>query len=133
MTFANNLRFLRKKNNLSQDYVADKLGYKTYTTVQKWESGVSEPNMNILRALAEMFDVSMNDLINADLENPNYKRDETAEYLEKNNPELLEIYNSIRENDNLVLLFDKTKDLSPEDMERILTIIKGIRAEKGMD
>ncbi|MDH6367520.1 MULTISPECIES: helix-turn-helix transcriptional regulator [unclassified Breznakia] len=59
--------------------------------------------------------------------------DPTTEYLEKNNPELLDLYNSIQKNDNLVLLFDKTKDLSPEDMERILTVIKGIRAERGMD
>ena len=32
-----NIRYLRKKNEWSQEYVAEKLGYKSYTTIQKWE------------------------------------------------------------------------------------------------
>lgn len=70
MAFSKNLRYLRKKNKLSQEYIAEKLGYKNYTTVQKWETGKSEPNMSVLKNIADMFDVEMNDLINEDLTSP---------------------------------------------------------------
>jgi len=45
MNFSNNLRFLRKSHGYSQEFIAEKLGYKSFTTVQKWESGVSEPSV----------------------------------------------------------------------------------------
>ena len=41
MEFSSNLRYLRKERGMSQDELADKLGYKSFTTIQKWESGVS--------------------------------------------------------------------------------------------
>jgi len=41
MYLAKNLKYLRLKNGFSQDYLADKLGYKSYTTIQKWEMGTS--------------------------------------------------------------------------------------------
>lgn len=48
-------------------------------------------------------------------------------------PELLHIYNDIYESQTLQLLFDKTQDLTPEDLEMVLTIISGIRKERGLD
>lgn len=68
MALAKNIRFLRKQREWSQDDLADKLGYKSYTTIQKWESGVSEPPLKIVHALARIFDVDINDLTNIDLE-----------------------------------------------------------------
>ncbi len=67
MIFAQNLKYLRKKRGLSQDYIADKLGYKSFTTVQKWESGVSEPPIEKLTVLSEMFGISMDQLLRVDL------------------------------------------------------------------
>lgn len=68
MTLSKNIRYLRKKNNWSQEYLADKLGYKSYTTIQKWEMGTSEPPVKTLKLLADMFNVEMHDLANTDLE-----------------------------------------------------------------
>lgn len=69
MSLARNIRYLRKKQGWSQDTLADKLGYKSYTTIQKWESGVSDPPLKIVHALADLFCVDINDLANIDLEN----------------------------------------------------------------
>ena len=69
MSLARNIRFLRKKQGWSQDDLADKLGYKSYTTIQKWESGVSEPPLKIVHILADIFHIAINDLTNVDLEN----------------------------------------------------------------
>ena len=65
---ARNIRYLRKQNKMSQDQLAEKLGYKSYTTIQKWESGVSEPPLKILNAMTTIFDVDINDLTNKNLE-----------------------------------------------------------------
>lgn len=64
MFFAKNLRYLRKEAGHSQEFLADYLGYKNYTTIQKWESGNSEPPLNIVAKLSSLYDVSMDDLTN---------------------------------------------------------------------
>lgn len=66
-----NIRYLRKKNEWSQEYIAKKLGYKSYTTIQKWEMGTSEPPLKKTRELADLFNVDIDDLANKDLEFPN--------------------------------------------------------------
>lgn len=68
MILSKNIRFLRKQRGWSQDYIAEQLGYKSYTTIQKWEMGTSEPPFRKLRELADLFRVDMNDLANVDLE-----------------------------------------------------------------
>lgn len=65
-----NIRYLRKKNEWSQDYIAEKLGYKSYTTIQKWEMGTSEPPLKKTRELADLFKVDIDDLTNKDLQFP---------------------------------------------------------------
>lgn len=68
-----NIRYLRKKNQWSQDYIAEKLGYKSYTTIQKWEMGTSEPPLKKTRELADLFNVDIDELTNKDLEFPEPK------------------------------------------------------------
>lgn len=68
MSIAENIRYLRKKQGWGQDVLADKLGYKSYTTIQKWESGVSEPPLKVVHALADIFHVDINDLATVNLE-----------------------------------------------------------------
>ena len=53
---------------------------------------------------------------------------ENVEYL-KDKPELLDLYKEIVANDQLVLLFDKAKKLSPQDLEQILKIIDTFNKE----
>lgn len=67
MKFKENLRFLRRTNNISQDELAEKLGYKSFTTVQKWEDGTSFPKVTNLNKIASMFNVELDDLLNVDL------------------------------------------------------------------
>lgn len=62
MCLGENIRFLRTKKGYSQDDIANKLGYKSFTTIQKWESGVSEPPLKALKKLSELFNIDMNDL-----------------------------------------------------------------------
>ena len=68
MSFSNNIRFLRKQRNLTQEELAEMVGYKSFTTIQKWETGDSEPNMGVFRRLADIFHLSISELVETDLE-----------------------------------------------------------------
>lgn len=68
MALSRNIRYLRRKQGWGQEDLAEKLGYKSYTTIQKWESGVSEPPLKVVHQLAALFQIDINDLTNLDLE-----------------------------------------------------------------
>ena len=53
---------LRKKNNLTQDELAEKL-YITRQAVSRWESGETIPNIETLKSLSKLFNVSINTLL----------------------------------------------------------------------
>ena len=57
MEFQKNLRYLRYQNNMSQDKLAELLGYKSFTTIQKWEDGTSFPHIENLNELSKIFNV----------------------------------------------------------------------------
>lgn len=61
MTLGTQLRTLRKKHGYSQDQLAEHLGYKSFTTIQKWESDVATPPVSILNRLAQLYQCSIND------------------------------------------------------------------------
>ena len=53
---------LRKKNNLTQDELAERL-YITRQAVSRWESGETTPNIETLKSLSKLFNVSINTLL----------------------------------------------------------------------
>ncbi len=62
---AANLRHLRVRHCLSQEEVAEQIGV-TRQAVAKWETGDSLPDILKCEALADLFDVSLNDLVRFD-------------------------------------------------------------------
>ena len=62
MYIGENIRHLRNKYGYSQEELAAALGYKSYTTITKWESGVSEPTLKMTNQIATFFKVSVNEL-----------------------------------------------------------------------
>lgn len=62
-----NLRHLRTRRRLSQEEVAGQIGV-TRQAVAKWENGDTLPDILNCEALADLFDVSLNDLVRHDSE-----------------------------------------------------------------
>lgn len=56
------LKDLRVKNNMTQEYVAEKLNI-TRQAVSKWEAGQSSPSMANLISLAKLYDISVEELL----------------------------------------------------------------------
>jgi AbrB family looped-hinge helix DNA binding protein len=65
--FKDNLTALRKENNLSQEALADRLGISRQT-LSKYETGESLPDIEKCRKIAEVFEVSLDDLVNYEKE-----------------------------------------------------------------
>ena len=63
MKFGDKLYELRKKNGYSQEELADKLGVSRQS-VSKWESNSTYPETDKIIQIANLFDCSMDDLIN---------------------------------------------------------------------
>ena len=65
MNFGENFKNIRKQCGLSQQEVADKLQIKQ-SSVSDWENDVSRPNYEKLIALAELYDVTLYELLGID-------------------------------------------------------------------
>ena len=61
-----NITALRKKAGLSQEALSDRIGVSRQT-VAKWESGESVPDVMRCDQMAALFDISLDDLLHADL------------------------------------------------------------------
>ncbi len=99
--FSKNLKSLRSIKNVSQQKVAEylnitKQGYSLY------ETGNREPDYETLLKLGEYFDVTVDELLNDNLENID---------------------------ENLVILNRNAKKLSPEKRQKLLDVAKAMFGE----
>ena len=83
MFFNKNLKLLRKMtgNGLSQEKLAKALKI-TRSAIMTYESGRAEPKLIVLNRIAQYFNISIERLINVDLEKE-IKVNETPFYLER--------------------------------------------------
>ena len=65
MEFHEKLQALRTEKNLTQEALAEKL-YVSRAAVSKWESGRGYPSIDSLKAMAEFFDISIDELIGSE-------------------------------------------------------------------
>ncbi len=63
MKFGENLKSLRKSNNLSQEQLAERVNVSRQS-VSKWETGEAYPEMNNILELCKIFKCKINDLVN---------------------------------------------------------------------
>jgi len=68
MDLGENLYNLRKRKNLSQEEVADKLNV-TRQTVSKWETGESKPDFDKIIPICNLFEITSEELLNGELPN----------------------------------------------------------------
>ena len=122
MCLAKNIRYLRKQHNYSQDYIAEKLGYKSYTTIQKWEMGVSEPPVTKLKELANLFNVNINDMTTKDME----KMSNNKEYNYYSDEETRDLVQFLHENQEYKVLFDASRKVKKKDIDFVKQVIDRI-------
>ena len=65
INIADNLKRLRKQRGITQEVLADFLGV-TFQAVSRWECGGGYPDLSILPAIANLFNVSLDELVGMD-------------------------------------------------------------------
>ncbi len=110
------IKDLCAKNNISMNKVEDELGFgKGYIS----KLGNSSPNTSKLQQIADYFHVTLDYLMTG--EENYYLNDETRE-----------IAQEIFENKDLRLLFDASRDATPEDLQTIHSMLLALkRKERG--
>ena len=64
--FSENLKKIRKDNNLSQEQLADELGVSRQA-ISKWESAAAYPEMDKIITLCDRFNLNIDDLLHKDI------------------------------------------------------------------
>ena len=99
-TIGENIATLRKRNNLTQEELALKVGYNSKSSINKIELGINDLPQNKIICYAEVFGVTPAELMGWDLEEIPSKESELTE-IEK---ELLALFrNESEENKRLML------------------------------
>lgn len=62
MKFSQNLKYWRTSQHLSQKELADKLN-TTLQSISHWETGYSEPSIQQLIELADIFETTIDELV----------------------------------------------------------------------
>lgn len=108
--------------NMNNEELAKKTGVSP-STISRYITGeITNIRRDKIKKLADALETNVSYLMG--WQGNDYLGDyqENVEHLQTS-PELLQLYNDILENDNLKLLFDKSRDLSPSDLEKVLLII----------
>ncbi len=82
MKFNEKLKALRALREMTQDDVAEKM-HVTRQSVSKWEQGINEPNLDTIKKLCHIFDVSIDELIDDNQEVARTKREKLKEQTKK--------------------------------------------------
>ena len=119
---ANRLYELRKKNGLSQEELADKLGISRQA-VSKWERAEASPDTDNLILLAKLYGITLDELLNAedakDLALENQESDQLEEVVENKKEEPKE-----KQKEEIK---DDDEELSPKN-KMILDVSSGVIA-----
>lgn len=75
------IKSLREKNNMEQLELASRMGYKSQSTISKWESGVNLPTGKKLIELAKLLNTTTNEILGIDTSSP--QTDNPADDIDK--------------------------------------------------
>lgn len=116
MTFANRLIELRKSRGISQKELANYIEVSP-SLVGMYEQGRRKPSFEILEAIADYFNVNIDTLYGKDeFDFPYYEDPDVSEYAQ-----------AIKDNPNLRILFDASKDMSKDDIDFVVTMIENLK------
>lgn len=134
MKFGNTLSDLRNKAHITQKDLANILGVSR-GTIGMYEIGQRDPDTETLKKISDYFNVSVDYLLGR-TDNKvvsDSKEDTPVEKISKSlddDPDLSEFWNVLKEREDLKLLFKQTKSMAPNDIKKIIRIIKAIEDEE---
>lgn len=118
--FSEKIKMLRKENDLTQEELANIFGV-TFQAVSKWERAESYPDITLLPAIADYFDITIDDLLGVDKAKK-----------EKRINEYLKLYDEMRLRDRAVVFaeYEKAVKEFPNDFRIIVRYMELLKEEK---
>ena len=116
------LNKLKKSKCLTNKKISE-LTNTPLVTIDRLFSGKSlNPTVTLLQKVAKVLECTVDDFIEYDKDSP------LADYYE--NKETAKLAQEIHDNPNYRMLFDATKNLSPEDLQAVIDIANRIKGTK---
>lgn len=116
MTFAKRLIELRKSKGISQKELANDIDVSP-SLVGMYEQGRRKPSFEILEAIADYFNVNIDTLYGKDeIDTPYYIDPTVSEYAQ-----------AVKDNPDLRILFDASKDMSKDDIDFVVNMIENLK------
>lgn len=117
--FSKNLKYYMGKNRKTQSDLIKDLNLNR-SSISSWVNGTRLPRMDKVDKLAKYFGIKRSDLIEENKTNDYYL-----------NPETKKIAQEVYQNPELQILFDASKNASPEDLKLAAQMLE--RMKKGDD
>ncbi|MDN3668020.1 helix-turn-helix domain-containing protein [Echinicola jeungdonensis] len=100
MLLGKNLKYLRKSKSMTQEMLAERLGIKR-TMISAYEDNRSEPKLSTLKILSEIFSVSLDELLQHDIQSKGRKA------TQKKDIKILTVSLDQEENENITMVEHK--------------------------
>lgn len=92
------IKQMRKEKGLTQEELAEKLG-TTSKSISRWENGQNMPDYSLIKSLAEILGVSVNDIINGE----QIKKEDVISKYDDNIVKVLEEYNRMKKREKRMI------------------------------
>ena len=113
--FAKNLKTLRLQHNMEQIDLAYRLGRKSSSSISEWESGKYTPKAGILSDIAEIFNVSLSDLMEKDLSETTQTKSSTKTILDN-------IFNKLEKPRQEIVINTAKEQLEEQNKENLVQL-----------
>ena len=114
MTIGENIARRREQLGMTQEDLAEKMGYKHKSSISKIEKGINDISQSKLKQFAEVMHTSVDYLLDGD--NETSEEDELLEYLEE-----------LRTRPEMKMLFDSSRHMSIDQVKAIVAMIERFR------
>ncbi len=111
------IRDLRKKFGYSQQQLANKM-HLTQGAISQWENGITVPAADQLSALADVFEITVDELLGRSAEQPQ-------------DDEAWAIRERLRRDPAYRILFDAADNASPEHLRAAAAMLKALEPKDG--
>lgn len=128
----------REELGLSQEELAQRLGYKNKSSIAKIEAGINDIVLSKAEAFAKALETNVFYLmgwVESPEESPG-EPPEAPEPITQNyyiNDESAAILQELYENEDKRILLDATKDVSPDDLKNLINLVRSLGQKKRGD
>lgn len=130
MLLGEKLKKIRTEKKLSLRELG-KLAHISHSFIADIESGRSNPSLSTLEAIAKALGVPVNYFLSDkddQLDTPS-TADKITDSV-SDDPELAQFWNELKEREDLKLLFKQIREMTPNDVKKIIRVIKAIEDEE---